>query len=430
MKKIIALLLACMMVLGLAACGTTEPTTTTGGKETTAPKADTTTAPKTEVPKAITLTVWAPAEVQSEEHPWLQTMTENFAKAHPEYEITWKFEPISEADAKSTITTDVTAGANVYMFANDQLGELVDAKALAPITGTILETIMASNGDTMINSVTYKDAVYGVPYTGNTWWMYYDTSVFTAEDITSLEAMLQKGKVAFRLQNGWYTQAFYLANGCSFFGPNSNDAAQGFDFGGDKATAVTNYLVDLVANPNFVADDDQSGLAGIKDGSIKAFVSGDWEAEAVREALGENFGAAQLPSITIDGEAKTLKAFAGSKAIGVNPSVGDSDTLIASYLLAAYLGSAEAQQARYEICGTIPCDASLADALANDPVALAQMSVLNNTSAVQPTIPEMGVWWDNAKALALEIIAGTINHDNAAEKTEAFNTVLNDSISK
>lgn len=414
MKKIIALLLACMMVLSLAAC-----TSAPAGDETQGNAGGETTLGE---PQKITLTVWAPAEDQSEDCQWLQTMCANFAEAHPEYEITWVFEGISEADAKNTILTDVSAGADVYMFANDQLGELVEADALAPLPENVLNTVKAGCSDTMLNSVTYNGEVYGIPYTGNTWWLYYDTSVFSEEDIKSLEAMLEKGVVAFRLNNGWYTQAFYLANGCSMFGPSGNDAAAGFDFGGENAVAVTNYLVDLVANPNFVCDNGENGLAGIQDGTINAFVSGDWEAEKVKEALGENFGAAQLPCITIDGEQKQLKAFAGSKAVGVNPH---SENLIAAYLLAAYLGSAEGQQLRYEMRGVIPCDASLAELVANDPVALAQMNCLNNSAAVQPTIPEMGIWWDNAAALANEIIAGTITHENAEEKTIAFNDTLN-----
>jgi len=44
MKKIIALLLAAMMVLGLAACGTAEPATTTGAPATGTPAGDDTTA--------------------------------------------------------------------------------------------------------------------------------------------------------------------------------------------------------------------------------------------------------------------------------------------------------------------------------------------------------------------------------------------------
>lgn len=421
MKKIIALLLAAMMVVGMfAACAPSEqgatgnPTNPTGG--------NTGDPTKPAEPEKISLTVWAPAEDQSEDNQWLQTMCKKFEEAHPEYEITWTFEGISEADAKNTILTDVTAGADVYMYANDQLGELVEGDALAPMPSGILDTIKAGASETMLNSVTYNGEVYGVPYTGNTWWLYYDKSVFTDEDIKSLEAMLEKGVVAFRLNNGWYTQAFYLANGCSFFGPSSNDAAAGFDFGGDKAVAVTNYLVDLVKHPNFKHGDGENDLAGIKDGSIKAFVSGDWQAADVKAALGDNFGAAQLPTITIDGQQKQLRAFAGSKAVGVNPN---SKHLIASYLLAAFLGSAEGQALRYEMRGVIPCDASLAELVKNDPVALAQMNCLNNTAAVQPTIPEMGKWWDNAAALANEILNGTITHENAAEKTDDFNTILN-----
>ena len=41
-------------------------------------------------------------------------------------------------------------------------------------------------------------------------------------------------------------------------------------------------------------DADGSGLAGLRDGSISAIFSGSWDANAVKEALGENMGAAAL----------------------------------------------------------------------------------------------------------------------------------------
>lgn len=415
MKKVLALLLVFVMAFGLVACSgkKNDPTTTTGAGDTNKPT----------TPKKITLTVWAPADVQSEEKPWLQEMEKAFQEKYKDYyTITWENVAVSEADAKTNVLTDVTAAADVYMFANDQLGELVEAEALLPLSGAPLKQVQEGASEIMLNSVTYKGKVYGVPYTGNTWSLYYDKSVFSTEDIKSLEAMLAKGKVAFRLANSWYTQAFYLANGCTMFGPGGNDASAGFDFGGDKAVAVTNYLIDLVKNPNFVVDDDKNGLAGIQDGTIKAFFTGDWEAPLVKEALGDNFGVAQLPTIKINGADKQLRAFAGSKAVGVNPN---ADDLVAAQLLAAFLGSAQAQKARYEKCGTIPCDASLADAIAKDPVARAQLDTLNNTAYTQPIIPEMGVWWSYATSLANEIIAGTVTHANAAEKTKAFNDMLN-----
>ena len=94
MKKIIAMLLACVMVLGLfAACGgTTEPTEPQAGNETQAP--DT-----TEVTD-VTLKVWGPQEDQVDENSWLIQIEKAFAEAHPEYNITWENGVCSEGDAK------------------------------------------------------------------------------------------------------------------------------------------------------------------------------------------------------------------------------------------------------------------------------------------------------------------------------------------
>ena len=50
----------------------------------------------------------------------------------------------------------------------------------------------------------------------------------------------------FPLVNGYYLAAFYLANGCTFFGSNGQGREAGIDLGGNKGVAVTNLLVDLV----------------------------------------------------------------------------------------------------------------------------------------------------------------------------------------
>ena len=48
--------------------------------------------------------------------------------------------------------------------------------------------------------------LYGVPFTTtNTWFMYYDKSVFSEEDIKNLDTMLEKGVVSFPFTNSWYS---------------------------------------------------------------------------------------------------------------------------------------------------------------------------------------------------------------------------------
>ena len=104
MKKIIALLLACMMVLGLAACGGTETTTTTG-----AAGGNQTTGAGTAEPEAISLKVWGPqAELGENNDGWLPQLCEAFDEAHPEWDITFTYEVCGEGDAGTNVTKDPT----------------------------------------------------------------------------------------------------------------------------------------------------------------------------------------------------------------------------------------------------------------------------------------------------------------------------------
>ncbi|MBR3350437.1 MAG: extracellular solute-binding protein, partial [Solobacterium sp.] len=205
---------------------------------------------------AATVTVWGPQEDQSKDNgEWLQTMCQQFNEAHPEWNLTFTYGTCSEGDAKTNVGTDPTAAADVYMFANDQIPDLIKAGGIAELGGANVETMKKNNSETTVNTVSYNGSVYGFPFTANTWFMYYDKSVFTEDDIKSLDTMLEKGKVAFPIENSWYIASFYVANGCTLFGADGGNADAGIDFSGDKAVAVTDYLVDLVKNPNFANGD-------------------------------------------------------------------------------------------------------------------------------------------------------------------------------
>lgn len=113
------------------------------------------------------------------------------------------------------------------MFANDQLQTLIDAGAIAELGGKTVDYIKNTNSEAIIDSVTVNDCVYGVPFTTNTWYMFYDKSVYGEDDIKSLDTMLEKGKVSFPLTNSWYIGAFYVGNGCTLFGEDGKDEEAG-----------------------------------------------------------------------------------------------------------------------------------------------------------------------------------------------------------
>lgn len=99
-KKTIGLTAAVAMLVPLAACGGSSDGDGKSGASGT---------------EDITLSVWAPQEDQAKDTNWLGQVEENFAKDHPEYNITWKNDVVSEGDASKQVSTDPSAAAAVVI---------------------------------------------------------------------------------------------------------------------------------------------------------------------------------------------------------------------------------------------------------------------------------------------------------------------------
>lgn len=411
LKSVFAVLTAVAMIACMAGCEKDNENETTEAKTTEAPSTEAETV-------SATLKVWSSSEDQADENCWLPIMCERFKEEHPEWDLEFKYEVCSEADASAMVTQDPSAAADVFLYANDQIKALTASKALAEFGGNALEEIKNNCDPSLVNSVTVDDGVYGYPFTTNTWYMFYNKSIFNQNDVKSLDIMLEKGKVSFQLSNGWYLPSFYFANGGTMYG-DGTDESQGIGFGGENGTAVTKYLVDLAANPNFVNDADGAGIAGIRDGSIGAMFSGAWDANALKESLGDDFGVAVLPTYTLDGQEKQLKSFAGSKAVGVNSNTENPKIAIE---LAIFLGSAESQKEHFNIANIIPANLNLnndAD-VTSDPVVAVQNAVFNDFSVIQPFVPAMNNFWKPTESFGKAIINKEVTAGNAAEKTEEW----------
>jgi len=190
-KKFLATSLTALMSISLlAGCGGSSNSTATQGSTegSEAPAGGT----ETTGSEAVTLTVWTPAEDQSDDQGnWLNKQLTAFQEAHPEWTIEFKTGVCSEGDAGTTVPQDAEAAADVYMFANDQLPNLIEAGALAELGGSTLDDVKARNSEKAISYLTYDGGVYGVPFTTNTWFMYYDKRVFSEDDVKSLDTMLK-----------------------------------------------------------------------------------------------------------------------------------------------------------------------------------------------------------------------------------------------
>ena len=405
-RRAVSALTAAVLVMSLAVTGLTGCGSGDGGKE------------------SVRLMVWSPQGDQSvDQGQWLQTCCNAFAEEHPEWDITFVYGVADEASSAGQVSQDAEASADVFLYANDNLTTMTDADALVKFGGKYREEIEATNSQTSLDSVTKDGEIYGVPFAINTWFMFYDKSVFSEEDVKNLDTMLEKGVVSFPFTNSWYLPAFYIGNGCTLFG-DGTDASAGVDFGGEKAQEVTDYLIDLESNPNFRIDADGSGIAGLRDGSINAMFSGSWDAAAVKEALGDNMGVAALPTYTLNGEEKQMYSYAGTKAVGVNTQ---SDYMVQAVELAIFLGNEYSQRLHYELENVVPCHTALLEdeGIMTDEVVAAINDTFNRTSILQPNLAEMSNCWTPRENMGKGIRNGSITHENSAEQTEQMNEAMN-----
>lgn len=443
MKKIGSLaVVTALMVGSLAGCGSKNNNSTNTGassdsnaEATQAPTEEATQQDSTTEAVDVKLKVWAPQEEQTSYEGYgeslLKYMCEAFDEAHPEWNIEFEYGVVSEADAKAEISKDPEACADVFMFASDQLAYLVESGMIAP-NSLYQDEITAENGGVdsgAIKAATFDGLLYGVPFTPNSWFMYYDSSKFTADEVLSLDTMMAKdlGEGAHNfcidIDNGWYLASFFFAGGCSLFGDNGTDATV-CTFNDANGLAVGNYVASLATNPKFLlqTEDAANAIEGFTNGTLGAWCSGTWNAEAVQKALGDNYAATKLPTININGTDSQLKSFADYKYVGVSMNP-EGDTMAAAQALAAYLGGEECQKIRFEARSIAPTVTSLvSDPAVSSNVAVAALSYQSQYTQFQSTISQMNQFWTPAEAFGAGCYNGEITADNMQEQLDSMVT--------
>lgn len=421
-----------MIITSFAACGKKEETTkddTTNTETTDTATTDTTdTAEPTEAvavtPTDVTLKIWAPEnQIQT---GTIDAMCQSFAALHPEWNIAFTVETQGEDTAKDEILKDVTAAGDVFFFANDQLKSLVDAGAIAKLGGSTEEMVKSTMAQAVVDTVTIDGSIYAIPFTHNTFFMYYDKSILTADDVKSVESIMAKSTAdgvynfCFDAAGGWKLGAWYYGAGNTIYGANSTDFAAGCDWNNAQGVAVTNYLIDLINNPKCAFNDEVSVSELAAEHKIGAWFTGSWDYDLYKTALGDDLGLAVLPTFQVSGTDYQLKGFYGSKAIGVNAQAAFPEVAVA---FAAYLGGEEMQLQRFNETAQVPTNLTVGASadVQNDPVAAVIVKEAEVASVMQPVSSEFSSrYWSNAGAIATEIRSGDLNKDNVQAKLDTF----------
>ena len=399
MKKILAMVLALSMVLSLCSCAIAEE---------------------------VTLRVWVG---DNNDLPWIEGVIANFKAAHPEKTYVFEVGVQGEGDCSKVVLNDPEAAADVFTFPDDQFNSLYNAGALMPVVDNP-EAIIEANGGATAGAVVAATGadrmLYAYPATAdNGYFMFYNKEYFTEEDVQTLDGMMAvaaaNGKyVGFPMSNGWYFYSWFkgagldmhvledgVTNTCNW------NATEGVTYTGVQ---VLEALLAIAKNPGFKEADSDPFVAGVKDGSIIAGVSGTWNANVAEEVWGENYAATKLPTYTVNGEQVQMASFAGFKLVGVNPysaNVGDAMDF------AAFMTNEESQISRFEMRGQGP---SNVNAAASESVqaapAIAALAAQAGFSDVQRV---GGKYWDPAAALGKIVVNG--NPDNVDLQTLLDNCV-------
>lgn len=416
MKKFSTLaILTAMSVFLLAGCGNNE-----GDMENSTEGSGGQNAAVTNV----SLKVWVPQnQVDS---GIIQQQQEAFSRLHPEWNISWTTEVVGEDVAKEHILRDVDAAADVFLFASDQLVELVNAGAVARLGGETEDLVKETLPEAVKVTAMVEDGVYGIPFTHNTFHMYYDKTLMTEEDVKTMEGIVGKETADdvynfyFESSSGWKLGAWYYGAGLNIFGPDGTDIEAGVDWNNETGVAVTEYLIDLINNPKVAYDNEISVSELIAEHRLGGWFDGSWNHQTYVDALGEDLGFGVIPTYHLKGTDIQLLGFYSSKCIGVNAL---SKNPAAAVAFAAYLGNEENQLLRYEQSGQIPTNINAAnsEAVLADPLANVIAEEVSKASVIQPVSAEFSArYWIYANAIPTEIRSGELTKDNVQEKLDTF----------
>jgi arabinogalactan oligomer/maltooligosaccharide transport system substrate-binding protein len=338
----------------------------------------------------------------------LKAMCQAYADANPQNEYKFLFGIQGENDSADKVLNDVTSGPDVYSFASDQINKLYAGGALARIGGDIEKNLKEVNSAESIDAATLtingENQLYAYPTTAdNCYFVYYDKRVFTDESaLASLDTMLDVAeangkKVHFKLNDdGWYLSSFFFADPDLGYKVNYNEnmveESVEINYNSADGLTVMKALRSYIARDGLVCQTDDSKIiaAFTPDAAGKleaaAVITGIWNAEDIKNLLGENMGICKLPTANIGGQQVQLSGYMGYKLIGVN---GYSKNKGEAHKLAQWLTNEQNQLLRYQTRGFGPTNKVAAQNtdVQNDPIiaAIQQQAQYNRNQKGVPS---------------------------------------------
>ena len=381
----------------------------------------------------VKLTLWGAEEDQD----LLKDLVGKFEDTYKDQKFDIQIGVESESTAKDTVLTDVEAAADVYAFADDQLTDLVKAGALLKIddyaealqlAGKTLDDVKEANNEGSIEAATIDGSFYAFPRAAdNGYFLYYDSSVLSDEDVASWDNLLAAAdkagkKVGMTLASGWYDASFFY--GAGFTTDLNDDGTTSIDWNGTsadgyKGTDVVKGMLDISENAAFMAIADGDISNQLASGNLVAAVSGTWDAQTAQDVFGDGYAATKLPTFNVGDEQVQQGSVAGYKYVGVN---GYSENSGWAVLLAEFLTNQDSQQEFFDQRESGPSNKKVAESESvQNNVALAALA---EQSAFAQAQKVGGKYWDPAQTFGELIAQGTLDKNDDASIQAALDSLV------
>lgn len=405
-KLLVAILSVSLLATGLMGCGNTK-----SGEQAESAEAETEQENQGEQLESgkVALRIWVEeANIEN-----LQKMIDSFEQKYAgqaDFEST--IEPSGDADTRKNVLGDIHNAADIFSMPDDQLYSLIAGGALSPVVNQ--DEVKNANLPDAVDAACYQNALYAYPYTAdNGYFLYYNKQYLSDTDVQTFDRILEvaaenEKKISMELNSGWYLYSFFGNTGLDF-GINEDGVTNHCNWNTTESSIngvdVGQALLSIATHPGFVAQADGLFVESVKDGTCIAGISGVWNAVAVQEAWGNNYGACKLPTYTCKGQQIQMSSFKGYKMFGVNAY---SPHLAWAHKLADWITNEENQILRFEERSQGPANAVAA---ASDEVGKVPAIAAVIDQSQYGVLQRVGnSYWDACTSFADTIAAG--NPDN------------------